>query len=42
MEEFNILEFLKYYWSKILFVGLFIAIGLIGSYIYTFSTQVPV
>lgn len=42
MEEFNIFEFLKYYWSKILFVVIFVAIGLIGSYIYTFSTQVPI
>ena len=42
MEEFNIFEFFKYYWSKILFVVIFITIGLIGSYIYTFNTQVPI
>lgn len=42
MEEFNILEFLKYYWSKILFVLFFILIGFVGSYVYTFYMQVPV
>lgn len=42
MEEFNIFEFLKYYWSKILFVIIFVIIGLVGSYIYTFNTQVPI
>lgn len=42
MKEFNIFEFLKYYWSKILFVIIFVIIGLVGSYIYTFNTQVPI
>jgi len=42
MGEFNILEFLKYYWSKIIFVILFILIGIIGSYVYTFSAQIPI
>lgn len=42
MEEFNILEFLHYYRSKIVFVLLFILIGIIGSYIYTYSAQVPI
>lgn len=42
MEEFNILEFLKYYWSKIIFVILFIFIGLMGSYVFTYNTQVPI
>lgn len=42
MEEFNILEFLKYYWSKLIFVLLFVIVGLVGSYIYTFHMQVPI
>ena len=42
MEDFNILEFLKYYWSKFIIVLVFIIIGLVGSYIYTFHMQVPV
>ena len=42
MEEFNILEFLKYYWSKIVVVLFFILVGFIGSYFYTFYMQVPV
>lgn len=42
MEEFNILEFLKYYWSKIIIVLVCVMIGLVGSYIYTFHMQVPI
>lgn len=42
MEEFNILEFLKYYLSKIIFVLLFILIGFVGSYVYTYYIQVPI
>ena len=42
MEDFNILEFLKYYWSKFIIVLVFIIIGLVGSYIYTCHMQVPV
>jgi len=42
MEEFNILEFLKYYWSKILIVVIFVVIGLVGSWIYTYQIQVPI
>lgn len=42
MEDFNILEFFHYYWNKILFVILFMCIGFLGSYIYTFNTQIPI
>lgn len=42
MGELDLFEFLHYYYSKILFVILFVCIGFLGSYIYTFSTQVPV
>ena len=42
MEEFNILEFLKYYWSKFIIILVFIIVGLVGSYIYTFYMQVPI
>lgn len=42
MEEFNILEFLRYYWNKIVFVVLFTMIGLIMSIVYTLKIQVPV
>lgn len=42
MEDFNIWEFLQYYWNKIIFVIICMIIGLIGSYIYTFNTQVPI
>ena len=42
MEEFNILEFLRYYWNKIVFVVLFTMIGLILSIVYTLKIQVPV
>jgi len=42
MEEFNILEFLQYYWNKIAFVIICVLIGIIGSYIYTFNTQIPI
>ena len=41
MEEIDIIEFLKYYWSKILIVGLCMIIGLIISLIFTYSIQVP-
>lgn len=42
MEEFNVLEFLKYYMSKIIIVLVCIMIGLAGSYVYTFHMQVPI
>lgn len=42
MEEFNIMEFLKYYLNKLAFVLIFILIGLVVSYFYTFYMQVPV
>lgn len=42
MGELDIFEFLHYYSNKILFVLLFVVIGFIGSYIFTFSTQVPI
>lgn len=42
MKEFNFLDFFKYYFSKIIFVIVFIIIGLVGSYIYTYHIQVPV
>lgn len=42
MGEIDLLEFIHYYWSKILFVILFVCLGFVGSYIYTYSTQVPI
>lgn len=42
MGELDIFEFLHYYSNKILFVLLFVVIGFIGSYIFTFSTQIPI
>lgn len=42
MEEFNILEFLKYYLNKFIIVLVFIIVGFVGSYIYTFYMQVPI
>lgn len=42
MGELDLFEFLHYYYNKILFVLLFVVIGFIGSYIFTFSTQVPI
>lgn len=42
MGEIDLFEFIEYYFSKILFVLLFVVIGFIGSYIYTFSTQIPI
>ena len=42
MGELDLFEFLHYYSNKILFVLLFVVIGFIGSYIFTFSTQVPI
>lgn len=41
MREFSVLEFFKYYFSKIIFVILFIIVGLVGSYVYTYHVQVP-
>lgn len=42
MEDINILEFLKYYWSRFIIVITFAIIGFIGSYLYTFHLQLPV
>lgn len=42
MEEFDILEFLKYYWNKIAIVCIFTVLGLIVSIIYTFKIQTPI
>lgn len=42
MEEFNILEFLKYYWNKIIIVAIVTLLGLIFSVVYTKSIQVPI
>ena len=42
MGELDLFEFLHYYSNKVLFVLLFVVIGFIGSYIFTFSTQVPI
>ena len=42
MEEFNILEFLNYYWNKIIFVVILTFLGLIASLIFTYRIQVPV
>lgn len=42
MEEFNILEFLKYYWNKVIFVIIFTILGLVISIIYTAKIQIPV
>lgn len=42
MEEFNVLEFLKYYFSKFVFVILFIFIGFVASYIYTEFMQTAI
>lgn len=42
MEEFNIVEFLKYYWSKVIFVVVITIIGLLVSIIYTVNIQVPI
>ena len=42
MGELDLFEFLHYYSNKILFVLLFVVIGFIGSYIFTFSTQIPI
>ena len=42
MEEFNVVEFLKYYMSKFIFIILFIVMGLVGSYVYTYYIQVPI
>lgn len=42
MGELDLFEFIEYYTSKILFVLLFVVIGFIGSYVFTFSTQIPI
>ncbi|MDD6223707.1 MAG: polysaccharide biosynthesis tyrosine autokinase [bacterium] len=42
MEELNILEFIKYYFGKLFIVVLFVILGTIGSYFYTYYMQVPV
>jgi len=42
MEELDILEFLKYYWSKIVLVLVCITVGLLGSLVFTLWLQVPV
>lgn len=42
MEEFNVVEFLKYYMGKFIFIILFIVMGLVGSYVYTYYIQVPI
>lgn len=41
MEEFNISEFIKYYFSKFIILILFTLIGLIGAMYYTENVQVP-
>lgn len=41
MEEFNISEFIKYYFSKIIIVILFVLIGTVVSIYYTENVQVP-
>lgn len=41
MEEFNISEFIKYYFSLIVIVILFIILGTVGSWYYTDYIQVP-
>lgn len=41
MEEFNISEFVKYYFSLIVIVILFIILGAVGSWYYTDYIQVP-
>ncbi len=41
MEEFNISEFIKYYFSLIVMVILFIILGAVGSWYYTDYIQVP-
>lgn len=40
MEEFNITDFLKYYFGKLLIVFLFALLGLVGSLYYTANMQV--
>ena len=40
MEEFNISEFIKYYFSQIVIVIIFIVFGLIGCWYYTSNIQV--
>lgn len=41
MEEFNIGEFLKYYFSRIILVIFFIIFGILGCWYYTKNIQVP-
>lgn len=42
MEEFNVVEFLKYYLSKLPIVIVFIILGILGSWYYTDNIQVPI
>lgn len=42
METFNVLEFLNYYKSKILYVIIAVIVGIAISVVYTFWIQVPV
>ncbi len=42
METFDVSEFLKYYWSKILYICLFTLLGLLISLVYTCKLQVPI
>ncbi len=42
MEEFNILEFLKYYWNRVVIVIILTILGLIASILYTYNIQVAV
>lgn len=41
MEEFNISEFIKYYFSLFVFVVFFILLGVVASWYYTENMQVP-
>lgn len=41
MEEFNIGEFLKYYFSRFILVVFFIIFGILGCWYYTKNIQVP-
>ena len=40
MEEFNVLDFLKYYLSKLAIVIVFVIIGILASFYYTEKIQV--
>lgn len=41
MEEFNIGEFLKYYFSRFILVVFFVIFGILGCWYYTKNVQVP-